>query len=371
MDSISGTAVHEDRAVVVGEAGASAQRLVVVDAATGDLIWTVDSGQELFGGKGVAVDDGGFVSPMEEPVLTGTGPGWSVVVPYQREVDDGFEFGMAALSGETGKVRWQYPVRTDDHDFTTEWSTPLVATEDTVWMTTMENGFGSIDAPVVAVDAKDGTELWSRRLSVAPYLVDDGTILAEKVGAYTKGGPADSTGVVALDGRTGDTLWDLNDRYPDASLEAVMPTTAVIKFDDPDSFGDKFVAVDTGTGEQVAELGRGHGSCVTDGASGIACPLDDGRMTSIVADRSVVTTDPERIGDFDPELTGLFDGRLLASAPGDNAASKQYVLDPDGEVLAADPPGRLLGGGDGFALFGTSDDLSGSSDVGLYRVVTA
>ncbi|ELY24957.1 hypothetical protein C500_18563 [Natrialba magadii ATCC 43099] len=159
----------------------------------------------------------------------------TVYVGHYRQVASGESVPLFyAIDLTDGSERWR-------HEFTTWDGTGVysaVAVDDVVYLTEFEEG-------VKALDAADGTELWSESLSVdsAPTVVD-GTIFVTE--GYR--GDDESYGAAALDTTTGEVLWEAtDDEYGGGWIPRQLAAT-----DDTMYYaaGFRLLARDTATGER-------------------------------------------------------------------------------------------------------------------------
>ena len=140
-EGVAEAVVRDGVALVLGE-----HQLSMVDLASGEVRWTLESGQELDGGAG----DTSWAPTGHAPArLVATADGLAVPVEYDRPGRD--EAGLALLSAEDGDVVWQHETGSAEDDRRVLW-----AADDRVALLTV----ASEDLRTIAVDLGTGEEVW-------------------------------------------------------------------------------------------------------------------------------------------------------------------------------------------------------------------
>lgn len=283
------TATASGRTVYVGTEGG---RIVALEAATGQQIWSTDIG----------------IIARSPLVVNGT--------VYART-----PFGVHALSAVTGEQRWTY-----------DGVTNRAVTRPTVVDGTLYVGDGT---NLVALDTRSGTPRWNRTLGrqvTGSPTVHDGTVYA-----------ASPAGVVyALDATTGETEWSKTD-----GTAVFRPTPIAI----PDarnrqegsilvSGNSDILAFDADTGEkswtfQTPLVGGASPPVVVNGTDslpreGTVVGGESGNTVAYVADiRAFVyaldTDTGERIWTYENPPMEMYDP-VVGSQPGNDTAHSLYVL---------------------------------------------
>lgn len=330
--------------------------------------------QELFSGHGEVAHDWRYDSPTDDLIITGTDKNWSLVVPYQIESADEVEFGIAALSGADGSVQWSHKVGAGQDAYGEDSApVPWVATEKVV-ITRPVGDEPTLDDPVTAIDAATGEVLWSKPLEGWPFLADGDTVLGGRAESFN-GRPWNDDvyspmTAMAWDAATGEKSWDLSKRYETSKVATAADGITVVEAEKVDEVFGGLKAVETATGDKVAELANATGGCETDGTTTIVCKVVDGIATMDLADRAVTYVhDPEIADDRYFDVEAVYHGQIFAKADStDSKAHDRYLLDADANVLADGVPGYLLAIDAGFAVFADSEDRYPNGGVSMYRM---
>lgn len=310
MADVSGAVLHGDIAVVAGTMAGDApvSRLAVVDARSGVLRWSVDTGGRLKGGDGAVASTSGLgvAAPLRgasgNPVVIGDGDDWTVVVQYTDDSDpDGSEFGLAALSGKDGTVRWKHALVSGSRDGAG--GVTLLGADPRVVLASVER-VG--DLRTVALDLARGRELW-RYDGAWAYRISGDLVLGETRGDGTQPWLTpkvrEQAAVIAVDLRTGAKRWEFPDTFEGSRLEAAAGGIAVVSVQEKakGATGRRFrtMQVDTATGrvrrDSLAPVpdgppppGPGY-DCDDDGRALIAC---HGAWNTLVTIRSGAHDEP-------------------------------------------------------------------------------
>jgi hypothetical protein len=233
---------------------------------------------------------------------------------------------------------------------------------------------------VVAVDATTGTRLWDAD-RLWPVTIAHDTVLAQVGGvpfslSFT-GQQAEAPAVVALDAATGETRWDLSERYSWSDLVLTAGDVAVIKVaplpddgqseregDTPRRAVTETLVVDLATGREIASFGTEVFTCGTDGSELIACSMfgrsDDRRLATFrVAGRDAGVS---AAGLPDLDVDGVWQGRVFGSAlespPPDPPYRTEWTpverylsVDRSGGIVEQGLPGSFLVGSDDYVIF--------------------
>lgn len=261
-------AIQDDAALVFGGDGVQAMdRLAIVDAATGRTRWAIGGSAPL----GLRGGDGAsfwHANHSIAPRIVGKGDDWSVIVEYYKQAG-GDRFGLAALSGKDGRVRWKTPPIDLARADTTELRVVDVDNEIALVERTSDGTTSTI-----AIDVSNGRTLWDVP-NVFPRGVSDGVVVAEipKQSDWTN--PVDGIQertVVALDAKTGKRLWGLSDRYPRSVVGLVAGSAIVVRIPGRVKGSTRTLVVGTRSGDMLAELEPTAGDrCHSDRTTLIAC----------------------------------------------------------------------------------------------------
>lgn len=378
LDSVIGASLRGDAVILAGERD-NQVRLVVADAESGAVRWSIAQNQVLPGGENLRVAAGypnPFTGTGDAPVLAGDDD-WSVVVSYSRfEADSGIgddpaELGIAALSGADGSLEWARPlaepIEDEEKRSTQQGVLPVAANADTVIAST------AVGPRAFAVDAASGEKRWDRE-GVWPHSVTHGVVLGQDAAGdepppWESGG--DNAGAVyGWDAESGKEKWKTGGAEKRLELEIATEAVAVASI--PGERAGQVIDVETGA--KLAELDAWVDNCVADTTDPdrLACSEDaiyvvtasDGEAT--IAENTV-TDDRDGF-----RVTGMYDGRIFVEADEGNSTYKGgYVIDTDAEFLAGDVPGRPAAMSKEYALFlrGESEYGEGYAKAALYEVV--
>lgn len=388
---VRSAAFHDDAVVLLGgDEEMTPHRLEVVDPAAGELRWSLDEfdDEELPGSDGARL-----WLPSESrnrpPIVIEEveGDDWAVMVSYSRTTESREdEYGVAALSGETGEVLWMKPVVAASDEPSDDVVYDLVGGDGVVVaLTHLESSTETFD--FVALDAADGEVLWEgtglaargRQQGLSSLTVSSEAILAQ-VPNGNEPGQSDAEDqipeetVVAWDPSTGETLWELDDRYPRSQVVAGAGDVALVQVPaEPVDEGSgevagpaEMIVLETSTGDELTSFGTLASLCVTDQEAMIAClhgGLDPRYATFGVEDQS---TGLSQQSDAALPLVGAHDGYLFAS----DTDGVNQILDRSGTVLDDSPPGRFIAMSDQYAIFTAGDvaSMSGSFPYTIHPV---
>ncbi|MBC6462477.1 PQQ-binding-like beta-propeller repeat protein [Actinomadura sp. HBU206391] len=351
LKGVTGFALAGDALIYTGEGRETDRsRLVVADAATGKVRWSISRNGSL--GGGVNADS------VERIHVVGDEGRELVLIGYRRRSTG--EQGVAALSLRSGEVRWTKPVLAGGDD-----------------------RFMRLDAAdgrtfAVTVSAFNGSSLRSRDETIA-FATGTRRRLWHRAGLSAEAVTGDliltrherrGTDLVALDASNGKRRWGLAGRYKSPELLHAAGSRALVA-----RTADGAVVLDTATGRELARTTARPAECDGDGELLIVCrvgPLGDASQNGSHA----LTID---LGGGQTKITellgtsGLFDYRgsrqwFFASrfqgAQGAQGGGSGYLaLDSAGREVAGDLPGSPGAIGDRYAVFYTGS-------LGQYSGVT-
>ncbi|MDN3358624.1 PQQ-binding-like beta-propeller repeat protein [Actinomadura sp. DC4] len=341
-------ALHGDSVVVVsGPRRSESDRLSVLDAATGEVRWSIRIWRPLRGGHGDrwnGLDPSGTTPPVVD-----RGGDWGVLVETsQNHASTQEPYGLALLSGEDGRVLWRRTVVAEKKsgDRNKRVYPDLVLGDTSIALMHLRTSLNPMvtDTRLVAVDPRTGRRLWSRS-GVAPAAVVSGTVVAAEWPdpARTPYGSAANGTVAVLDPATGQDRWSLRDRMPAARVMAAINGLVVVS--DPRRAP---VLLDLATGVQVGSLPGQAGNCSDDRANLIACESlssTSGLLTIAAGERTArpaAHRPPEGI------ITLVRDGRIYFSGVNSPGAE----IDRSGTPLTGPLPAGFLGAlSDRYAVF--------------------
>jgi len=364
--------------------------IAVVDAATGTPRWRVERSGELPGGDGARLADGVNLEPgrfWRLPLVDIDGS-WAVVVGYVIDAADTSmdpEYGIAALAAADGHMVWKRPVRvagppTVGHS--TNWVDTVLTDGHTVFVTAFMGSMERISmermpdadrlraTKLLAVDGRTGEALWED-MGVSPLAIADDVVAGFGPGTTAANADIPETVGVLLDKATGEPLPYRFDRHPWVRPVEAAGNVAVLLAgtDDDRSVVGDLVLVDLADGSELAVLGSGGrggaGTCDSDGAL-IACAVED------------TSTDEMHLATYDTASgSGAFaaagewheltihavwhDGVLSTMGVGNQSTQ---VLDLAGKVVQ-DLPGYFMAASDEFVVMRS---VSVSTDYAVYRV---
>lgn len=385
---VTNAAFHDDWAILLGgDEDMATHRLEVVDLAAGELSWSLDEfdDDELPGGDGARL-----WLPSESdnrpPIVVDEvdGADWAVLVSYtKREGEGQKEHGVAALAGETGEVLWMSPVIPATEERRDDVVYDLIGNDEVVVALTHID-HTSETYELVALDPSDGEDLWEgsdlaargRELGLFNLTLAGDTILAQMPnegdgGQSTADDQLPEETVVAWGAATGETRWDLGDRYPLSQAVVAADDVALVQVpaepveDDSDEVTGpaEMIVLEASTGEEVTSLGTFASRCVADRDATIACHhggLDPRYATFGVEDRDPGLSVERAEG---PTLIGVHGEYLFVSEPD----GVNLILDRSGGVLDDDPPGGFVAMSDRYAIF-TAGDLEPLSRSHQYTI---
>lgn len=380
--------VHGNSIVLLGGDDANWEdRLAVVDAATGRLNWQVRNLDKLPNGAGAEL----WVPIAPQwPFVAGSGADWTLLVEYIRdncEHPSGFcqnsptqlteEFGVAALSGRDGSVRWSTPLvaavpsesPAADRDPT---STLVAASDTTAIVSVYDRPRYSTDPAspptTVALDVTTGKQVW-KRSGVTPQLLAGDTVLAWLASTPPNTGRRQAQTLVVLDSTTGKLRW----RWPERLLPggpivaagntAVIPTIAAGRI--------STLVIDLEKGREVAtDLDDNEGSCAADDTSGgqpfVACAVGDFPDYHLATFRG----SDRHEGISKAEIPS---GRVEMAWQGyvfvaSNSDRPDVAIDDAGNVLSADVPGEVVDINNEYAIFAFREGSNGRNRYAVRRV---
>lgn len=332
-------ALRGERVVVVsGPKGGEADRLSVLDAASGRVRWSTRIWTPLRGGGG---DEWNGPAPDDDaPQVVDRDGDWGVLVHTTRK-GDARAYGLALLSGEDGHVLWRRslsaavkaPARIYPSLTLTDAHTAVVNLRPYL-------GGTAADLRLVAVDTRTGKPLWTRT-GIRLTAVAPGSVLAtEWPDPASRPIDADTgTGTVAaLDAATGRTRWSLRERMAAARVAAVAGGVLLVR---PLQSGRLAapVLLDLATGGELDRAPAGTGNCADDRTTLIACDVEDpgpSLVTIRSGDRRIRTAAHPPPNDAIISL--VRDGRIYYSG-GDTAGAE---IDRSGTPLTGPLPDGFL-----------------------------
>lgn len=353
------------------------ENLGVLDAATGQIRWMVSAGAELAGGDGAELESSGSPWP---PVIE-LADGWAVVAAYRLEVGDELtEYGVAALSGEDGRVLWKMPVVTGTRGDEERQLRRIDVVDGVVLASEGPADVGQLfDQRVVALDSADGSVLWDRPGHGLAGAAGD-TALAYPSPPRPDPRTADLGSfwlpfepMVGLDVANGEVRWDLSDRFGQSLLELTTADLALllvpVPADDPPGGAEpehwEGIVVEASSGRELDSFGTTltRDACAADDEL-IACVVgvsDPGTEPVVVHDRLATFDTAEREGSVSeatlPEdlrvvadVQAVVDGRIVAEGVSDTSLSLDRFANPVGGL-----PGRYLAMSDRYAIFEPGD----------------
>jgi outer membrane protein assembly factor BamB len=360
-----GFAVHGDSVVAVsGPKGGEADRLSVLDAATGKVRWSVGIWKPLRGGHGDAWDgpnpsDGG-------PQLVDRGGDWGVLVTTVRGqglIQKGY--GQALLSGRDGRVLWRRPLVAAKKSSGPKgyvYPSALATDGRLAVMSLRPSALATVaDVRLVAVDARTGKRLWTRT-GILLTAVAAGSVLAaeSRVPASTPlSNNVDQT-LTVLDATTGRTRWSLRGRMATARVAAVA-TGLVLVREEQNGLLKAPVLLDLATGAQLGRLPDQTGNCTSDRGDLIACDVlfPDPHLFTVRADERRVRVAGRKPPDG--TIDQVQDGRIYFW----NLKNPGQEVDRSGTPLTGPLPAGILAAlSDEYAVFRLPD----TEQYRVYRV---
>lgn len=272
-------------------AGSNDTHLYALDARDGDLIWQRDTG-----------------APVQYPPLVADG------MVYAPAYSDGGR-RVHALDAATGAQVW---ASSEDYPFDTGWETGFGGASNGDLLFSI-----GYDGDVRALDTSTGETVWAGALSVGadtpPVVIDDVVYVTAVNTAY------------ALSAQSGDTLWEYGtDRYPARGFAPVIDDG--VYYFAPDNY---LYALDTATGEPLWTLELD--------AMASSSPIVGDGMVFIASESGVLYAIGEETGDVSWTVGPFEDFGTLQSL--DVADGILYLESSDGYLLALDVvTGEILWG---------------------------
>ncbi|MEU0567442.1 PQQ-binding-like beta-propeller repeat protein [Nonomuraea sp. NPDC005983] len=369
LDDVDGVTIHDTSVIVAGQRQFRST-LIVLDARTGRVIWTLAEADPLAGSGGAyAWGDDGFSPSSGGPVVVGDDGDWMMIIPYQHrksEYSDGPSEGIAAMSGKDGRFRWKTPLSSSEEHV-------RVAAAD---QKTILVGTGSGDSVrTIAFGTADGRKLWEQP-GVLPQSITAGTVLgvipddvAELTGTPWKYSTEQPEGtVVGLDLATGANLWSLKDRLKKSVIEAATSGMVAVRgrpVKSTDEYSYATLALDARTGHAIGSFGK-FAPCAADGGQMIACN-DVGALMTLRAGEDAFRRSDE--GDVLPEnsftwdLEGAWRGYIFGSTKDRDDVVRTFAVDRSGNRLGDTPQGKLAAGSDHYTVFCVG---AGATSCGVY-----
>ena len=284
-------------------------------------------------------------------------------------------YGVAALSGTDGHVRWVTPVAGPRAG--ANLIADLVAANDTVALLQTYDESNRTPATLVAVDVATGRRLWKRAGASAAALAGN-TVLAWQRTTQDQDVDASPAVLMTLDATAGTVMW--RTRGP---LKPAVSITEAMNDIDPVVTAAGGIAVlptvgsDGNVHEQVVDVRTGRELAALDSAG--SCAIDDhSGGDALVACLSGNPALGYRIASFRPgDHQFRVSKRLVRGRPADiDAVWKGYIfikpeqatevfVDDAGNVLGSNVPGRVLAISDQYAVFGSD---SGSAQYNVRRL---
>lgn len=339
-------AVHGDGVVAVsGPKGGEADRLSVLDAATGKVRWSAGLWKPLRGGHGDQWDGlDPFDTGPQVVDRAGDNGDWGVLVTTLQNHDSIQKgYGLALLSGKDGRLLWRRPLvaerkSTGHHGYVYP---NLLLSDGKLAVMSLRPSSGATvaDLRLIAVDTRTGKRLWTRTGIQLTDVAAGSVIAAEsRAPASTSLDSTVSGTVTVLDAATGHTRWSLRDRMATARVAAVAGGLLLVREVQGGTLKAP-VLLDLATGTQLDRMPDQTGNCTSDHGDLIACDVlfPEPRLLTVRADERRVRV----AGREPPEGTiGLVqDGRIYFSglnAPG-------HEVDRSGTPLAGPLPEGFLG----------------------------
>ncbi|WP_165968952.1 PQQ-binding-like beta-propeller repeat protein [Actinomadura sp. KC06] len=326
-------------------------RLVVADAATGKVRWSVREGASLGGGA-----KAGFVSVPH--IVDGEG---LVLVRYE----DGDAEGVAALSLKDGRTRWTKRV-TSGNAFLT-----LKAADRSAFAVEVTSYDGPEDGRDETVVFATGTrhELWRKR-GVSPVGAGGGLVLAARF-ADGENGRREPRDLIAYGTSDGKERWRLGTRYRDPELlhdgggRTIVVGTA-----------EGGVVLDRATGRALAGTYAPLVQCDGDGDGDvlIVCRAgsrggsgsDPSGRAVIVQTQGGATTIRDLLETGALTRYGAAGNLFTAIRPAAEGRPERFLLlDGEGRQIVDDLPGRPMDVGGGFAVLTPSALTHGIAGAGV------
>lgn len=352
LESLTGTVLHGDVAVVPGT-NYDGGTLAVVDARSGQVRWSADDGDPLAGGDGLVAHHSSPHAPIPPTIQELDNGDWNVLVPYRTRRDqspvasDGedqepTEYGVAALSGGTGRLVWaSEPMLSVDDPSGPD---PAVRTVDVDRGTVLAAAGGGEQRPLTtwALNAGDGSTQWSAE-NVWPAALAGGRAIVETADSADlimreEGPDTEHSSVRALDAASGKPVWDLTDRYTDSTVDVSSGDYVVVRVTIPESereLGDsenETLLLRAGNGKIAERIGSFE-LCHTDGAL-IACQPDTELITFRTDTPRPKSETATPFGDTSSwEVLNVFDDTIVVNDRTEDT-ERVRAINPAGEVIA-------------------------------------
>jgi outer membrane protein assembly factor BamB len=360
---VSGAALRGDAAILVGGAeNGREDRLVVADAKTGKVRWSVKEYHgPLHKGGGAVWREMTYGQP-QTPQIVGEDGGWGVLTNYYLTAckhptglclpgsGPSDETGVVLLSGKDGSVRWKLPlVPARTGKAANRLSGLLATTDGRIALATVAPSLNTrfTDIRLIAIDATTGRRLWTRS-GVQPTLIAGSVVLGR---VPTREGQStldmNSGSVIALDAATGRTRWELSAHLP-ASLAVLTAGEMALVREVKDGHLGPPTLLEAGTGREIARLPDFITNCRSDGLNLIACELDDlkhHRLITVRLDDRKVRVAKREIPDS--TLAAVWQGHVFL----DDRQDRGYEVDRAANTLAEGLPGRPVALSDRYAIF--------------------
>jgi PQQ-like domain len=338
-------------------------RLVVSDAKTGAVRWSVTRGDRVGGGGSTY----GFL--LSARVVGDPAGDWTIVTTFERKLGGTtVEEGIIGLSGTDGSLRWRIPVQRARR-CSCPWTRmdvmllgPASPTTVAVEILT-DTTEGQQATRTVAYDVATRLQVWTAP-GVHPAAIEGDLLVAERPKLPANITDTPPTTLSALDLRTGAVKWDLTGRYPQSGLTYAAGDTLVV------NLGDATAFVDTASGRELGTSQAKLTSC--------------GRTPTVFACRD---TAAEVGGDKAVTVQRSGDTAAMAVVPGsqwcwrvqvwqellycDDTTDQPYrsgAIDQTGKVATPRLPGRLEAVNDRFAVFSTGSFTHDQGAFAVYSV---
>ncbi|MFI8546852.1 PQQ-binding-like beta-propeller repeat protein [Spirillospora sp. NPDC077959] len=336
-------------------------KLVVADAGTGKVRWSVRKDASLGGGAEANITG--------VPHIVDTGEKRLALVEYSGPGD---EEGVAALSLKDGSVQWKKRTTgSDSHAI-------LRAADGKTFAVDVSRYGGSANSEEMIVHATGtGKELWRKR-GVEPESVGAGLVLAAELGPV-EDGRRERRDLIAYGASDGERRWRLGDRYREPELlHDEGGRTIVVGTEDGGA------VLDRATGRELARTSTPLARCDGDGDTLIVCRGGPDRQGRDAGDRAVTIQTrggATKINDLLETgfLTryGAIGDWFVAVRPARTGARTEaerfLLLDGEGRLISDDLPGRPRAIGGGFAVLTSSKIVyalggSGAATFSVHRV---
>lgn len=354
---ISDVSARDEALIVQGAGGID---LAVLDASSGEKLWTGTSAAKHLGKDAELTNDDGGVPIVESAER------WGIASTFRSNSG----VGLALLAGADGEVVWKraLPNSLANNRGALVLST---ASETAVVGHMLSSGAGAPKG--FAVDASDGSELWHQS-GLIPRALSSGVVIAEK---NTKDPELARTSgyVTGVDPATGKKRWDLKKAGKWSRFGLAAGGVVVVGLGNSSNESEQDALVlDAKTGDEIANLGTVvvDQECVSDGQL-IACRAqsDNGPRLVTFDTQTRRKHDAATSGPESPaarlRLAGIWEGKVFLTHTSPRGVSgENAVVDIDGNVVASAPPGRFRAAAGGLAVF---DEVKGRppAEISAYR----